>query len=125
MVIPNAVEVALRPSSPYPREPVHLRLLFVGRFAFNKGLDVLLTVARGLVTEGRTEDVHFELAGDGPLLKGLKEEGVPANVKLLGRVDDDTLAKLYGECHALVLPTRFEGMPTVVLEAMAQARPCS
>jgi glycosyltransferase involved in cell wall biosynthesis len=44
-------------------------------------------------------------------------------VRLLGRVDDDTLFRLYGECHALLLPTRFEGMPTVVLEAMARARP--
>lgn len=122
LVIPNAVEVAGAPAA-YPQGSAPVRLLFVGRFAFNKGLDVLLSVARRLVAEGRTDDVRFELAGDGPLLEGMKRDGVPANVKLLGRVDDATLATLYAECHALLLPTRFEGMPTVVLEAMAQARP--
>jgi colanic acid/amylovoran biosynthesis glycosyltransferase len=47
----------------------------------------------------------------------------PANVELLGRVDDARLDQLYAECDALILPTRFEGMPTVVLEAMARAKP--
>ncbi len=122
VVIPNAVEVSGAPAA-YPQGSAPVRLLFVGRFAFNKGLDVLLSVARRLVAEGRTDDVHFELAGDGPLLESMRHDGVPANVNLLGRVDDDALARLYAECHALLLPTRFEGMPTVVLEAMAQARP--
>ena len=122
VVIPNAVEVADTVTA-YPQGDAPVRMLFVGRFAFNKGLDVLLAVARRLCAEGRANDVRFELAGDGPLLKSVEQEGVPANLKLLGRVDDDTLARLYAECHALVLPTRFEGMPTVVLEAMAQARP--
>ena len=51
------------------------------------------------------------------------ERGTPGNVMLAGKVDDARLEELYAECHALVLPTRFEGMPTVVLEAMARARP--
>jgi glycosyltransferase involved in cell wall biosynthesis len=44
-------------------------------------------------------------------------------VELLGKIDDAGLFRAYQQCHALVLPTRFEGMPTVVLEAMAHARP--
>jgi glycosyltransferase involved in cell wall biosynthesis len=121
-VVPNAVDVPPRGTySASVGKP--LRLLFVGRFAFNKGLDLLIQVARRLVAEGRTDDIRFELAGDGPLLATIKAEGVPANVALLGRVDDDRLFRLYGECDALVLPTRFEGMPTVVLEAMARSRP--
>jgi len=121
-VIPNAVELP-EVQAAYPLEGTPLRLLFVGRFAFNKGLDVLLDVARRLVQEGRAADVRFELAGDGPLLADMNREGLPANVVLLGRVDDAQLAQLYAECHALVLPTRFEGMPTVVLEAMARCKP--
>ena len=122
VVVPNAVEMPSG-SIPYPQARIPVRLLFVGRFAFNKGLDVLLAVARRLEKEGRTGDVRFVLAGDGPLLEGMKQEGLPANVELPGRVDDAQLSKLYAECHALLLPTRFEGMPTVVLEAMAHARP--
>lgn len=120
-VIPNATDVPPSPPSPFsPLSP--LSLLFVGRFAFNKGLDVLLTVARRLVAEGRADLVRFQLAGDGPLLEELKRD-LPPNVQLLGRVDDAQLDALYADCAALILPTRFEGMPTVVLEAMARAKP--
>lgn len=120
-VIPNAVDVP--PAAAYVPASKPLRMLFVGRFAFNKGLDLLIGVARRLEREGRAGEVRFELAGDGPLLAAIQAEGVPQNVVLLGRVDDDRLFKLYAECDAFVLPTRFEGMPTVVLEAMARCRP--
>lgn len=125
VVIPNATEVpqdrshkAQGTSAKVEAQP----FLFVGRFAFNKGLDVLLAVARRLVAEGRTDLVRFQLAGDGPLLEELKRD-LPPNVELLGRVDDAQLNALYADCAALILPTRFEGMPTVVLEAMARAKP--
>lgn len=122
VVIPNAVDVPEQPL-PYPRHNAPVQLLFVGRFAFNKGLDLLIEVAGRLERNGMGERVVFKLAGDGPLLGRLRERGTPGNVELIGRVDDDRLATLYQDCDALVLPTRFEGMPTVVLEAMARARP--
>jgi len=122
VTIPNAVDVpAVPPAFPVANTPMHL--FFVGRFAFNKGIDLLLEVAQRLVQEGRTNDIHFDLAGDGPLMASIKEKGVPPNVTLHGRVDDPQLDHLYATCHALILPTRFEGMPTVVLEAMARKRP--
>lgn len=122
VVLPNAVEVPSAPPSP-PSHPLPLSLLFVGRFAFNKGLDLLMTIAQRLVQEGKQELVRFDLAGDGPLLAQYQQSGLPANVRLLGRVDDAQLLELYNSCNAFILPTRFEGMPTVVLEAMAQAKP--
>lgn len=121
VVIPNAVDVP--PQLPPTPPNLPPRLLFVGRFALNKGLDVLIEVARRLEREGRADVVRFDLAGDGPLLASIKAEGVPSNVVLLGRVDDEQLFERYRTCDALVLPTRFEGMPTVVLEAMAHSRP--
>ena len=95
----------------------------MGRFAFNKGLDLLIEVARRLIQEGHGDLARFILAGDGPLLAQIRAQGLPQNVELAGRVDDERLFALYTECAALVLPTRFEGMPTVVLEAMARSRP--
>jgi glycosyltransferase involved in cell wall biosynthesis len=122
VVLPNAVDLP-GTNVLYPAVDGPLRLLFVGRFAFNKGLDVIMSVAERLAGEGLAGKVRFELAGDGPLLEHYGSAGLPENVLLLGRVDDDRLFELYSECHALLLPTRFEGMPTVVLEAMARARP--
>lgn len=122
VVLPNAVDLPMKAPA-YRSHPDCLRLLFVGRFAFNKGLDLLVEVARRLEGEGRASEVVFQLAGDGPLLAEMTKAGVPPNVQLLGRVDDERLFQLYTECDAFVLPTRFEGMPTVVLEAMARCRP--
>lgn len=124
VVIPNATDVPdWKRDAGRPPDAAPLRLLFVGRFAFNKGLDVLMAVADRLMKEHKGELVRFQLAGDGPLLARYQQAGLPPNVELLGRVDDAQLDRLYAECAALVLPTRFEGMPTVVLEAMARARP--
>ncbi len=122
VVLPNAVDVPSEPM-PYPHGDGPLRLLFVGRFAFNKGIDLLMEVAGRSCADGLSGAVRFELAGDGPLLAKYMAQGLPENVHLLGRVDDAELFRLYAQCHALLLPTRFEGMPTVVLEAMARARP--
>lgn len=122
VTLPNAVDVPEREMRS-AGEGGPLRLLFVGRFAFNKGIDVLMRVAKRLEEEGKEGAFRFELAGDGPLLNTYKVMGLPSNVHLLGRVDDDHLFQLYTECDAFVLPTRFEGMPTVVLEAMARSCP--
>lgn len=120
--LPNAVEVPPH-APPYPADEGPLQLLFVGRFAFNKGIDLLMGVADRLQGGNLGDAVQFNLAGTGPLFETYRSAGVPANVRLLGRVGDDELVRLYQACHGFVLPTRFEGMPTVVLEAMAHARP--
>jgi glycosyltransferase involved in cell wall biosynthesis len=122
VVIPNAVDVPARPE-PYPSDAGPLRLLFVGRFAHNKGIDVLMQVAQRMVRSDAHDRVLFELAGEGPLYEAYRNAPPLPNVRLLGRVDDEALFAAYTRCHALLLPTRFEGMPTVVLEAMARARP--
>jgi glycosyltransferase involved in cell wall biosynthesis len=122
VVLPNAVQVRTVPPV-YPSNDHPLNILFVGRFAFNKGIDVLLAVAKRLAEEGNVGNFNFILAGDGPERARMEAQGLPPNVQLVGKVDDDRLHQLYAECHALLLPTRFEGMPTVVLEAMANARP--
>lgn len=119
VVLPNAVESGA--ASTYPSAAGGIRFLFVGRFAFNKGIDLLMALARELAA-ARAE-VSFLLAGDGPERAAMERAGIPANVTLLGKVSDAELERLYADCHALLLPTRFEGMPTVVLEAMARARP--
>lgn len=120
VVLPNAVEIPAGFQRCPPGNGT-VRFLFVGRFAFNKGIDLLMAVARRFANEGIP--ASFELVGGGPLLEHYRSTGLPPNVELLGRVDDDQLFSLYAERDCLVLPTRFEGMPTVVLEAMARGCP--
>ncbi|MBF0216189.1 MAG: glycosyltransferase family 4 protein [Candidatus Omnitrophica bacterium] len=91
-------------------------LLFVGRFVEKKGLSILEGLAR------RMSGVNWFFAGWGPLDPsswGLK------NVRVFYRADRDTVSSLYRVSDLLVLPSRGEGYPLVVQEAMASGTPAA
>jgi starch synthase (maltosyl-transferring) len=118
-VIPNGIDVERFAG---PRREAHGRprtVLFVGRLTEQKGVDVLLRAARELVTKCR-----LQLVGDGPdreKLRALAAELGLADVRFLGR--SDNVPELLARADVFVLPSRWEGMPTVVLEAMAARCP--
>jgi glycosyltransferase involved in cell wall biosynthesis len=95
-----------------------LNLLFVGRFAFNKGINILMDAVKQLNNEGYKERLFFYLVGKGPLFDKYVQEYDFPNVKFVGFADEKELAALYDKTDLFVFPTLFEGMPTVVLEAM-------
>lgn len=121
-VLPNGVDPTnfpCRPTFVYSEVP---RLLFLGRFASNKGIDLLLRTCAELASEGRR--FHLDLIGKGPLFEPLRAEyELRPWVTFHGFLPDETIAKQYRSCDAFVLPTLFEGMPTVVLEAMSSGAP--
>ncbi|MBK8845577.1 MAG: glycosyltransferase family 4 protein [Bacteroidetes bacterium] len=121
ITIPNAV--AHRPYASKDYSVPVMRFLFVGRFAHNKGIDVLLKVISKLNKNGYQHKCEFNLVGKGPLYENLKSAYALPNVIYHGFADDLLLEKLYRECHIFVFPTLFEGMPTVVLEAMIHSMP--
>ncbi len=97
-------------------------LLFVGRLHHQKGLDVLFEALPALLT--RNSDMRVEIVGDGPLRKWVEMQADTmgrARIAVLGW-RSDVLSRIKG-CRMLVLPSRYEGMPNVVLEAMACRRP--
>jgi glycosyltransferase involved in cell wall biosynthesis len=95
----------------------------VGRLAYQKGFDLLLE-AMAAVRIGRP-DCQLLIAGDGPARPALELQagamGLGASVRFLGYVSD--VAPLMSACDAIALPSRSEGMPLVLLEALALARP--
>lgn len=98
-----------------------------GRLALRKGLEDLLACAE-IVRRVRPE-VAFWMAGDGPLKVRLRQKiasrGLDGGVRLLGHVSNrDELAELYRGAIACIQPSHYEGLPTVLIEAMACGCPC-
>ena len=121
VVLPNAVNPGIQPERNFAKDK--LELLFVGRFAFNKGINLLMEAVKQLNNEGYENRLIFNLVGKGPLYEQYIKEYNFKNVNFIGFADDDKLTQLYKDNDLFVFPTRFEGMPTVVLEAMAAAMP--
>lgn len=101
-----------------------LRLAFVGRLDIvSKAQDILLQVLA--LPHWRQRNLQLSLVGDGPyqrVLRRITKDLQLTNVHFLGASDD--IEDVWKRHHVLVLPSRFEGMPLVVIEAMLCARPC-
>ncbi len=112
-VIYNGVDTArFRPPEMEQREPK--TLLVVCRLVPGKGLEALPELAR------RLPEVNFIVAGDGPLRNRLQAQTATLGVKWLGHVDSrERLVDLYQRATAMLLPSHYEGFPTVALEALA------
>jgi glycosyltransferase involved in cell wall biosynthesis len=127
-LIPHGVDLERFRPQPPPRDDGVLRLLAVGRLVRKKGLDVLVEAVRRL-------PVPFELriVGGGPereRLRGAVEAGgLGDRVRLTGPATHAELPARYAEAHVVVVPSVVDpsgdrdGLPNVVLEAMASGRP--
>jgi glycosyltransferase involved in cell wall biosynthesis len=123
VVLPNATNPVALPTDYAKQRAGTTGFLFAGRFASNKGIDILLEAAQILHDRGYGGRFRVNLVGKGPLWEDLQARYQLPDVHFLGFVPDEGLDALYLEDHVFVLPTLFEGMPTVVLEAMARAMP--
>ena len=101
------------------------RLLFVGRLAAVKGIHILLEA----LASARQIDQYITLSliGDGPDRPALEAQarqmGLGDAVTFLGYQSQSYVAEALGRHDALVLPSFAEGVPVVLMEAMAAARP--
>lgn len=120
-VIPNGVDTASFAVDKRDWQPP--RLLFIGRIVYQKGLDVLfdaLSQLAGLEWE-------LSLVGDGPQMPRLRslaqQYAISKRVNFLGWQDRRQLPALLAKSNLFVYPSRHEGMPNAVLEAMASGLP--
>ncbi len=124
IVLPNATNPVPLPKEELIKRPEgKTKFMFVGRFAYNKGIDVLLKAVQSLNEEGLQDRFELDLCGKGPLFEEMKATFPLPNARFRGFVSDEDLDQAYLDNHVFVLPTLFEGMPTVVLEGMARAMP--
>lgn len=118
-VIPNA----LREVKLYPEVQREKWILAVGRFGDRlKGFDQLIEA----FAQVKVQDWKLVFAGgdeDGDDLKELaKKMGVYEKIIFLGKVKD--IDKVYARAGIFVIPSRSEGFPNALCEAMAAGLPC-
>jgi colanic acid/amylovoran biosynthesis glycosyltransferase len=107
---------------PVPRRP---RLVTVGRLAEQKGHLLLVEAAARLRDRGA--DFELVIVGDGPLRGEIQELidrlGLRDRVRIVGFLDNRAVRHELEDARALVLPSFAEGLPVVIMEAMALGRP--
>lgn len=128
-VIPNGVDLErFRPVAieALPAQRGHT-VLYVGRLTYQKGVDVLLHAWRSVQEQlSRCEQAHLTIVGIGPSQAQLEQLartlGIAESVEFAGLQLD--IGMWLRQSHLVVLPSRWEGMPNAVLEAMASSLPC-
>ncbi len=128
IVIPNGVDVGrFTTTTPFSWAdigwpPESVVTLFVGRLHRQKGIELIQKQIDRLAPGGTNRRVL--LVGDGPLRQDLTNWATSVGadrVQLLPWQSD--IAPLMKAARVLLLPSRYEGMPNVVLEAMASGKP--
>jgi len=120
-IIPNGVDGAKYKNE--SREWTPARIFCAGRIVHQKGLDLGLRALAHL----KNLNWHWNIAGDGPQLDALKsltnELGLSDRVTFLGWLSREELIQWYHHSNLFLFPSRHEGMPNAVLEAMSSGLP--
>jgi glycosyltransferase involved in cell wall biosynthesis len=125
-VIPNVTGgLAVAPAGEAEGAPGYL--LFVGRLRIRKGVEVLLEALRELRGRASGAGAVLKIAGDGEHRAALERKAarleLGSAVTFLGACDGPRVRTLLAGAAALVVPSIYEGMPLVVLEAMERGVP--
>ncbi len=92
-----------------------IRVLYTGRIAPEKGLDLFIELFR------HRDDIELMMVGDGPYLEELRE-ALPGAV-FPGRLSGGELSRAYADADIFVFPSRTDTLGNVVLEAMSSGLP--
>lgn len=101
--------------------PKPVKIVYVGKMSNAKGVPHLLNAYENL--DYKKEDVQLTLIGGGA---GDESEAIQktidamkSNVDYLGFVEQHTLVENFHDSHIFILPSFFEGLPLVIIEALA------
>jgi glycosyltransferase involved in cell wall biosynthesis len=101
-------------------------VLYVGSLYWPKNIPFLLDIMTKVAV--RRPNVGFVVVGDGPhrelLQRGVKRRNLQDQIYLLGKVPHQHIGDLFLQANALILPSYYEGLARVQLEAYAAGIPC-
>ncbi len=121
VVIPNAVDVGS--VKPKPLRQRENRIITVARLVPWKGVQDLISV---MPEVRKATGAELRIVGDGPYkseLEKLASKVSPDGVRFLGRLSHEEVLRIVGSSKVFALNSLYEGMPHVLLEAMALGTP--
>jgi glycosyltransferase involved in cell wall biosynthesis len=124
-LIRNGIDLEQFTARPIRESQNPKTVLFAGRLAAVKRPTLLVDIAREWTKLRANYRLRFVVAGDGPeserLLESVRRAKLETMFSFLGMVDD--IRPLLDESDIVVVPSRSEGIPLIVLEAFASQRP--
>jgi colanic acid/amylovoran biosynthesis glycosyltransferase len=125
-VCPLGVDPGIFTPGAFRADPGTFTITCVGQLAPAKGQPLLVSAIAKLLERGRS--VRLRLIGDGPLRPDIENQIVRLNLQrhvvLEGALNQDRVRAIYAETDIYVLPSFAEGIPVVLMEAMAMQIPC-
>ncbi|MCK5876688.1 MAG: glycosyltransferase family 4 protein [Candidatus Marithrix sp.] len=125
-ISPLGVNLNVFTPNQFRREPEQFEILCVGRLVPDKGQFILLEAIARLIAEGYKIRLH--LVGGGPdkiiLEAEVKQRKLGEHIILTGPINQDQILKFYTNTDIFVLASFAEGLPVVLMEAMAMKIPC-
>lgn len=122
VVVHLGVDTAVFRRSGERRAGGELQVLTVGRLVHLKAHTLLLEAFAGLVRDHGVQ-AGLTIVGDGPLRGSLerqaRELGIAERVRFAGAVGQDEIRSRYAAAEVFCLPSLIEGIPVVLMEAMA------
>lgn len=123
ILTPNYVDPFFGETRPEPKRisKNEVRFVYAGRLEKEKGLDLLMDAAKLLDVRN---DFHITIAGEGTLKpKVVLASSMLHNLDYVGLLSRPAIRSLFWSSDALVLPSRTEGLPSAMLEAMSTGTP--
>jgi glycosyltransferase involved in cell wall biosynthesis len=117
-IVPNWVEY--QPATPIKLDKSRKHILFVHHLSPRKGTRELPEIIHQ--TAKQLPNAHFHIIGNGPDYQWLADQQLP-NTTLYGNLPLTTVKQYLASCDLFIMPSRSEGFPRVILEAMTYGLP--
>lgn len=122
-VIENGIDI--NKFSPKKGALINFKVISVGRFVYRKGFQDLISASQEVCS--KYPHAEIIIIGDGPLKEKLREQiytqGLENNVRLLDSTSNDEIINQLRKSSMFVIPSYYEGLPLVLLEALACGLP--
>ena len=129
IVVPNSIDSSLYPFADLPCSvgaDDTFKILFVGWLEPVKQVHLILSAVRRFLDKHQSSNISLSIVGDGSCRTSLESLSIELNLPVTFHgwvADKSSLSSLYANSSCLCLPSKQEGFPNVVLEALIHSLP--